>query len=269
VTATGLIELGDLDGAGQARYRIVRAETGDLVLWHPSRRLTKGLRELDAAERIRLAELSVERPALVVETSEDDGHYVVLIDEPVNLDRHVPLGPGDAELLDHVHAVATFGRRDDDVLALTPWNEDDGVTYLDPDAEEFSGIPLVSLNDDRTLQWHRGNVPPAMDLLIRVQLQSAGAAPDTRYAVLTNPFGECVCIAVGSPVLPHEDVRRQALVGTSGLLDGAVSLDDAAQRLRSFADRLQEAGAMGWSLSHPIAEDTLLAELGGTTSPES
>ena len=258
---TGLLELGDVDGNGQARYRIARAANGDLVLWHPEQRLAKGLRELDAAERIRLAELAAERPALVVETSEDDGHYVVLVDQPVDLERHVPLGPGDAELLDHVNAMASFGRRDDDVLALTPWSEDDGVVYFDPDSEEFSDIPLVSLAEDGSLTWHRGGAPSQMDLLIRVQLRSAGATPDTRYAVLTNPFGECVCIADGAPLLPHEDVRRQALVGMHGLVDGAVSLEAAAMRLRGFADRLEEAAAVGWQLSHPVSEDTLLAEL--------
>lgn len=260
MTSTGLLELGAVED-GQARFRLARSDSGDLVLWHPTQRLGKGLRDLDAAERIRLAELSTERPALVVETSEDLGHYVVLVDEPVDLERHVPLGPGDAELLAHVNAMATFGRRDDDVLTLTPWNEDDGVVYFDPDSPEFDDIPLVSLTDDGDLQWHRGGVPPAMELLIRVQLRASGATSNLRYAVLTNPFGECVCIADGSPVLPHEDVRRQALVGTHGLLDGAASLADAAQRLRSFADRLEEAGAVGWELTHPVTEDTLLAEL--------
>ncbi len=261
MTATGLLELGDMDGSGRARFRIVRADTGDLVLWHPTQRLRDGLRELDAAERIRLAELSVERPALVVETTQAKGQYVVLIDQPVDLERHVPLGPGDAELLAHVNAVATFGRRDDDILTLTPWSEDDGVVYFDPDDDEFADIPLVSLVEDGSLQWHRGGVPGPMELLIRVQLRSAGATPDLRYAVLTNPFGECVCIADGSPLLPHEDVRRQALVGTHGLLDGSESLAEAAQRLRGFADRLDEAAAVGWELSHPISEDTLIAEL--------
>lgn len=256
----GLVELGDLDG-GQARYRLARAETGDLVLVHPKKRLGSGLRELDTAERLRLAELRSERPALVVETLDEAGNYVVLVDEPVDLQRHVPLGPADAELLAHVHAVATFGRRDDDVLALTPWNEDDGVVYFDADAPEFADVPLVSLSEDGDLKWHRGSVPPAMELLIRVQLRSAGAAPDVQYAVLMNPFGECVCIADGSPLLPHEDVRRQALLGTHGLLDGATSLSDAAQRLRAFADRLSDAEEMGWKLTHPISEDTLLAEL--------
>ena len=258
---TGLLELGDLDGAGQARFRIARADSGDLVLWHPDQALAKGMRELDAAERIRLAELSTERPALVVETSAHEGHYVVLIDEPVDLERHVPLGPGDAELLDHVNAVATFGRRDDDVLTLTPWGEDDGVVYFDADSADFDDLALVSLGEDGALHWHRGGAAAPTASLIRVQLRSAGAAPDVRYAVLTNPFGECVCIADGSPLLPHEDVRRQALVGISGLLDGAATLDDAAQRLRRFADRLEEAAAVGWKLSHAVTEDTILAEL--------
>lgn len=260
MTQTGLLELAEVE-AGNARYRIAMAENGDLVLCHPGQRIRKGLRELEAAERIRLAELSSERPALVVETADDAGHYVVLVDQPVDLQRHVPLGPADAELLAHVNATATFGRRDEDILALTPWSEDDGVVYLSADAEEFRDVPLVSLTDDGGLEWHRGQVPPAMDLLIRVQLRSAGASPDVRYAVLLNPFGECVCIEEGSALLPHEDVRRQALVGTHGLLDGAMSLHDAAKRLHSFAERLEIAIEAGWELSHPISEDTLLAEL--------
>lgn len=260
MTQTGLLELAEVD-EGNARYRIALADNGDLVLCHPRQRMGKGLRDLEAAERIRLAELSSERPALVVETADDAGHYVVLVDQPVDLQRHVPLGPEDAELLAHVNATATFGRRDEDILALTPWNEDDGVVYLSVDDDEFRDVPLVSITDDGDLEWHRGGVPSTMELLIRVQLRSGGASPETRYAVLLNPFGECVCIAEGSALLPHEDVRRQALVGTHGLLDGAASLADAAKRLRSFADRLDIAIEAGWQLNHPISEDTLLAEL--------
>lgn len=261
MTQTGLLELGETDGEGSARYRIAVADNGDLVLCHPTKRNAKGVRDLDPAERIRLAELSAERPALVVETAERGGNYVVLIDQPVDLSRHVPLGPADAELLAHVNATAAFGRRDDDILALTPWNEDDGVVYLDAEDEQFADVPIVSLAEDGSLEWHRGSVASAMDLLIRLQLNSAGAEAGTRYAVLVNPFGECVCIAEGSPLLPHEDVRHQALVGTHGLLDGATSLEDAATRLHNFADRLQEAAGAGWVLSHPVSEDTLLAEL--------
>lgn len=260
MSQAGLMELADVEG-GQARYRVAKAESGDLVLVHPTKRLGPGLRELDAAERIRLAELATERPALVVETADETGNYVVLVDEPVDLQRHVPLAPADAELLAHVNAIATFGRRDDDILVLTPWNEDDGVVYFEADAPEFADVPLVALGDDGTLTWHRGSVPQAMELLIRVQLRSAGAAPDVQYAVLTNPFGECVCIADGSALLPHEDVRKQALLGTHGLLDGAVSLADAAARLHAFAERLSAAEAGGWKLTSPITEDTLLAEL--------
>lgn len=260
MSQAGLLELGEVD-AGQARYRIAKAETGDLVLVHPQKRLSGGMRELDTAERLRLAELRSERPALVVETIEETGNYVVLVDEPVDLQRHVPLGPADAELLANVNATAAFGRRDDDVLALTPWNEDDGVVHFDADAPQFSDVPLVSLSGDASLEWHRGSVPSAMELLIQLQLRSAGATPDVRYAVLMNPFGECVCVAEGSSLLPHEDVRRQALLGTHGLLDGATSLSDAAERLHNFAERLAEAEKMGWQLSHPISEDTLLAEL--------
>lgn len=259
MTEVALLELAEVDG-GTARYRIAMAPSGDLVLVHPQKRLAGGLRELDTAERLRLAELRSERPALVVETVDEGGHYVVLVDEPVDLQRHVPLGPADAEVLARVNAVATFGRRDDDVLVLTPWNEDDGVVYLDADTPDFADVPLVSLAQDGSLVWQRGSVPPAMELLIRVQLRSAEAEPDARYAVLTNPFGECVCIAEGSPLLPHEDVRRQALLGTQGLLDGADSLAEAAQRLHTFGQRLTDAEEMGWVLTNPISDDTLLAE---------
>jgi hypothetical protein len=185
----------------------------------------------------------------------------VLVDEPVDLDRHVPLGPTDAELLANVQAWAQFGHRDDDVLVLTPWNEDDQVLHFSADDEPFHDVPVVSIDDNGELIWHRGQTPEQTHLVIRLQLRREDAQPDERFGVLTNPFGEYLCIREGSTLLPHEDLRRQALVSLSGLLDGATSLPDAAARLRAFAKRLDGAAEAGWSLVHPVMDDLIVAEV--------
>jgi hypothetical protein len=255
-----LIELGALDGQGHAEYRLAAGPHGDLVLCHPKKPLRQGLRELEPAEKLRLAAVSADRPALVVETAAEGGLYVVLVDEPVDLERHVPLGPGDAELLAHVHALARFGRRDDDILTLTPWNEDDEVLHFHADDPAFADVPLVSMGEDGQLVWHRGETPEQTHLVVRLQLRREGAAPDEQFGVLTNPFGEYLCIKDGATLLPHEDLRRQALVSLSGLLDGASSLRDAAQRLRAMASRLEGAGEAGWELVHDVVDDLIAAE---------
>ena len=261
MTRSTLMELGEVKD-GNARFRLAMGPTGDLVLCPPRGQLARGLTELEPAERLRLAAASTERPGLVVEMSDaDDGHYVVLVDQPVDLERHVPLGPGDAELLASVNAVARFGRRDDDFVSLTPWNEDDGVVYFTADSPAFANVAIVSLDEDGELQWHRGGAPADADALIRMQLQAAQPPADLQFGVLANPFGECVCIADGTPVLPHEDVRFQALVGLTGLLDGSSTLEEAALRLRNFADRIEAARSAGWRLTHPVNEDLLLGEL--------
>ncbi|HVM21583.1 MAG TPA: hypothetical protein VM307_16620 [Egibacteraceae bacterium] len=257
---SSLPDLAHVDDDGVATYRLLKAANGDLVLAHPEIQPSGELSELAPEEREHLAEASADRPALVVETTDAGGRYVVLVDEPVNLSRHVPLGPADAELLAAVTAVARFGRRDEDLVVLTPWSEDDEVEFFKPEGAGFEDVPMVSLDDDGELVWHRGAVTGPMELLIRVQLRSAGAAAGVRYGVLTNTFGECVCIGEGSPVLPHDDVRRHALVGIGGLLDGATSLADAAARLRGMAEKVEEAAAEGWVLSHPVSDDLILAE---------
>jgi hypothetical protein len=258
--AQTLMDLGALDGQGHAEYRLAAGPHGDLILCHPKQPLREGLRELDPAEKLRLAALSIERPALVVETADDNGLYVVLVNEPVDLERHVPLGPGDAELLAHVHASARFGRRDDDILTLTPWNEDDEVLHFDADDPSFADVPLVSLADDGQLVWHRGETPEQTHLVVRLQLRREDATPDEQFGVLTNPFGEYLCVKNGATLLPHEDLRRQALVSLSGLLDGASSLRDAAQRLRAMAARLEGAEEAGWNLVHDVVDDLIAAE---------
>lgn len=260
--AHSLMEIGVLDGEGHAQYRVAAGANGDLVLCHPAQPLDAGLRELDPPERLRLATLSTERPALVVESTDGStSQYVVLIDEPVDLERHVPLGPTDAELLAHVHASARFGKRDDDVLTLTPWNEEDEVLHFSGDDPAFSDVPLVSLDDNGELTWHRGETPEQTHLVIRLQLRREDAQAGERFGVLTNPFGEYLCIREGATLLPHEDLRRQALVSLSGLIDGATSLPDAAQRLRAFAKRLDAASEAGWRLVHPVVEDLVVAEV--------
>ena len=261
--AQSLMELGALDGQGHAEYRLAAGPYGDLILCHPKQPLGEGLRELDPAEKLRLAALSTERPALVVETADENGLYVVLVDEPVDLDRHVPLGPGDAELLAHVHAMARFGRRDDDILMLTPWNEDDEVVHFDSENPAFADVPLVSMAEDGQLMWHRGETPEQTHLVVRLQLRREGAAPDEQFGVLTNPFGEYLCVKDGATLLPHEDLRRQALVSLSGLLDGASSLRDAAQRLKAMASRLEGAEEAGWELVHDVVDDLIAAERTG------
>ncbi|MPZ72382.1 MAG: hypothetical protein GEU74_04005 [Nitriliruptorales bacterium] len=261
--ADSLMEIGVLDGTGHAEYRVAWGPHGDLVLCHPAQPLGSGLRELEPAERLRLAALRTERPALVVEEADGPStRYVVLVDEPVDLERHVPLGPTDAELLSNVQASARFGRRDDDFLTLTPWNEEDDVLHFSPDDPGFRDVPLVSLDDNGDLTWHRGRTPEQTHLVIRLQLRREDATPDERFGVLTNPFGEYLCIREGATLLPHEDLRRQALVSASGLLDGATALPDAAKRLRAFANRLDAASDAGWTLMHPVVEDLIVAEVG-------
>src|SRR5688572_33464415 len=168
--AQSLMELGELDGSGNARYRVAAGPSGDLVLCHPAQPLAEGLRELEPAEKLRLAALSTERPALVVEAT-NGPQYILLVDEPVDLNRHVPLGPTDAELLANVQAMAQFGRRDDDYLTLTPWNEEDQVLHFSSEDTSFEDVPLVSLDDNGELVWHRGQTPEQTHLVIRLQLR--------------------------------------------------------------------------------------------------
>ena len=64
----------------------------------------------------------------------------------------------------------------------------------------------------------------------------------------------------GTALPPHEDVRRQALITTAGLLNGADNSGEAAQRLRDLADRLTDATRAGWHLVQPVVDDLAFVE---------
>ena len=255
---TRLEQLALHDASGSPLYHVAASPDGDLVLCSPAMGLDEGLRALDAAERTRLAGLSTDRPALVVESHRGD--YVVLLDRPVDLDRYVPLGPADAEVLARTPARARFGHRDDDVVGLTPWADEDDVVLFDPEADEFADVPLVSISDAGELVWHRGTVEEGMMPVVRLELRRSDSDPETRFGVLTNEFGECACSPEGTAILPHEDLRRQAVMGTDWLLDGVQTLPAAAARLRLIADRLESAAEGGWQLVHPVTDGVVFAE---------
>lgn len=250
MSGSTLEDLATADHAGRPYFRVAAGPGGDLVLCHPTAALEQGMRELDVAERVRLAELSAERPALIVES--EHGDYVVVIDDGVDLERHVPLGPADAELLTRGAARARFGRRDDDVLTLTPWAEEDDVVVVDLDAPGFSGMPVVSRDAEGGLTWHRGHVDDDLAGSVVRELDRMEAEPGERFGVLTNLFGECLCVSDGAALPPHEDIRHQTLLATTGLLEGVEMLPAAAARLRSFADQLAAADGAGWQLVQPI-----------------
>ena len=253
-----LRDLSVTDGSGRAMFRVAASEQGDLVLVDPNGPLGAGLRELEVEERVRLATIAPDRPALVVETN--DGGYVVLIDQTIDLERHVPLSMDDAALLSEGTARAQFGRRDDDVFLLTPWADDDEVVTFDPDAEQFADVPLVRVSADGEIETVRGVVSPPLLGAVRTQLLRGELEAGEVTGVLSNPFGETSCVAVGAPLLPHEDVRRQAMLTTSGLLDETASLEEAAQRLRRVADAFEHAAQAGWQLSAEILDGVGFAE---------
>jgi hypothetical protein len=258
MTDSALMQFGHVDRTGRPMFRIAASQQGELVLRKPGGPLDEGLRELETEERVRLAAIASDRPALVVESQ--TGDYVVLIDRTVDLDQHVPLGPADAELLARGPARARFGRRDQDVLTLTPWAEEDDVSLFDPEGPAFESVPLAQLDDGGALTWLRGEADDELAQRVAAELEHVGAEPGETYGVLLNPFGELLCVREGEPLMPHEDVRRQALIGTDAVLNGARSLQDAAARLRALADRLEGAQGQGWRLSHPVADGIAFAE---------
>ena len=247
-----------LDGQGRRMYRVALDPSGDLVLCSPTGPLAGGLRELDVQDRIRLAALSLDHPALVVEGAR--GSYVVLVDRPVDLERHVPLGADDAELLMSGSARAQFGRRDDDVLTLTPWAEEDEVRVFSAEDPAFADVGVVSVADDGSLTWHRGGVDKGLLPAVHGELERMGPEPGVHIGVMTNAFGEVLCVEEGAPLLPHEDIRRQTLFASTTLLEGAHSLAEATARLRAVADRLERADRTGWQLVHPVVSGIAFAE---------
>lgn len=253
-----LQELAEVDEDGQVLFGVAVAEDGELVLCPPDGPLRDGRRALDAAERTRLAERGGGLSALVVEGR--GGDYVLVVDDRPDLDRYVPLGPADAELLVHGDARARFGRRDDDVVPLLPWADADEVAVVDLDAPSFADVPVVERAADGSLTWHRGGVDDELIVFVQRELERLEAEPGTRVGVLTNLFGECRGVLDGEALLPHEDVRNQTLIATDAVLDDAASLLEAAVRLRSIADRLAFAETQGWRLLQPVTEGIALVE---------
>lgn len=255
MAAAGLSALARIDG-GQLRFRIVQNPHGQLVLAPPDTDAPSGYRPLDGVDCMRVAAAALEGPGVVVEN--DDGDYVVVVDRDPDSREHIPLDLDDAGLLAApVPPLARFGRRDDDVIELTPWAPDASPTTLDPDAEAFADVPVVRLEGGEVVV-ERGDLDADLVPLVRARL--AAIDGDTRYGVFTNPFGEVSCVEVGAPVEPHEDVRDQTVIRTSGLAEGAASLAEAAAMLRVYADRLEAADAAGWTLPQPISDDVAFPE---------
>lgn len=259
-----LEELASRDAAGRPSFGLAVSETGEHVLCslleltpEGAGSLPRGVRPLDTAERIALAALRQERPVLVVEN--DAGDHVVLVDRAVDLERHLPLSPEAAALLAE-NATVRFGRRDDDVFPLTAWSDEDGIRFFEPDAVDFADVPLVSLTADDRLVVERGDVPTDAYARLVDRLVAAEAAPGERHGVFTNPFGEVLCVLEGGPLMPHEDLRRQAVLSISGALDGCDSLPAVIDALRGIAARVEAALDGGWRLSHPVYDDVALVE---------
>lgn len=248
-----LMDLARVDEEGRPRFRILENAEGELVLDAPDNPPSPHRRPLDGLECMRLAAMAPERPSLVVENGA--GEFVVLVAGGPDLDRHTPLSFEDAnELAGAPRPLAQFGRRDDDIVHLTPWESEDAIVEFDPDDPAFADVPVVAVADG-SLRVLRGDVDERLQSLVLGRLDGVDAEPRTRFGLLTNPFGEFSLIAEGAPLEPHEDVRHQAVIRARSLMDGAASLGEAAAALRAFADQLEDARARGWRLPTPIADD--------------
>lgn len=266
MAAAGLSSLARIDESGRARFRILQNTRGELVLAPPDAGAPSGQRPLDGLDCMRLAAATLDRPGMVVEN--DRGDYVVLVEDPPEAGTHLPLDLDDAGVLaGPAPALARFGRRDDDVVELTPWAPAQRLRTLDPDAEEFRDVPLVTLAGD-DVSVERGELDSALLPLVAERLAATAAADDARFGVFTNVFGEFSLIEVGAPVEPFADVRSQTVIRTSGLADGAQTLGEAAALLRLFAERLEAAEAQGWRLPQPIADDHGFPERSDVVEPE-
>ncbi len=241
------------DEHGRGHFLIVENAHGEYVLTAPEEPLREDRRPLDGLDCMRLAALGPAQPRPVVENPEGD--YVVLVDGAPNLDRHTPLNPDDADVLAGPDApVGRFGRRDDDIVALTAWVEEDQAVTFDAEAPEFADVPLVTLADG-ALAVERGEVDAGIAPLVLEHLRDRGEDAATRFGVFANPFGEFVCVPVGATIEPHEDLRHQAVLRGRSLMDGATTLSEAAAMLRAFADRLEAAETAGWQLDHRVTDD--------------
>lgn len=252
-----LEDLAARDETGRAVFGVASTAHGDLVLCRPGTSQGDDWGALDVADRIRLAEARTQRPALVVES--DGGDYLVLIHDDLDPEHHLPLAPTDADLLANRAARARFGGRDDDVLLLTPWADEDDVVVIDLDGADVE-LPVVSREADGALSWHRHALDSRMAGAVQRELDHLAAEPGERFGVLTNTLGECRCVPDRTPLPQHEDIRRQSLLGTMELVEGVGSLSLAASRLAAIAERLAAADREGWQLVQPVTNGLAFLE---------
>ena len=254
----GLVELTRRGERGRLEVLIVEDEHGQLVLDRPDGPSRAGLHLLDGIDCMRLAAAATQGPTLVVETSAGD--YVVLPEADPVEDRHLPLSLDDAEILTGpAPAVGRFGRREDDVISLTPWVPDETVVTFDPDAPEFADVALVD-HVDGAVTVERGNLDEDQIAAVTGRIGQFAGPDAERFGVFTNAFGEFMCVPVGGLLEPHEDLRYQTVLHGAAVTDGAETLGEAAARLRRYADRLEAAEAAGWRLPEPITMDHAFPE---------
>ena len=246
---------------GRLVVRIFGHSSGQLVLADPQDAIRRiDLRELDGFECMQLAAAATAGPPLVVESVEGD--YIVLPEADPQTDRHLPLSLDDAEVLSGpAAAVGRFGRRNDDVIPLTPWAPDQLQVAFDPDDPAFADVPVVEFSEADGLMPVRGDLEGGVRDLLVTHLTDVGE--DGTYGVFHNVFGEFAVYRVGDPVEPHHDIRTATVIDIPALVEGADSPRDIASRLRILAERMERAADQGWSLAVPVSDGYAYPERGG------
>lgn len=242
---------------GRLVVRIFGRDSGELVLADPETALKRSdLRELDGIECMQLAAAATEAPPLVVESVEGD--FLVLPEADPDADRHLPLNLDDAEVLSGpAAAVGRFGRRTDDVIALSPWAPDHFQVPFDMDDPAFDDVPVVE-HDEHGTRIVRGDIDDHVRQLVTGHLHDVGE--EGRFGVFHNVFGEFAVYRVGDTVEPHHDLRTATVIDVTSLVEGSETLVDCALRLRLLAERMELAEQSGWTLAAPGSEGYLYPE---------
>lgn len=245
-----LAELARHDGE-QLVVRIYSRSSGELVLADPDVAHERAdLHELSGIECLELVASTTSGAPLVVEAI--DGDYLVLADADPDVERHLPLDLPDVEVLTGpAAALGRFGRRNDDLVPLTPWSPDHLQIAFDPEDPVFADVPLIVRSAGR-VTVERGRLSPAVLALVRDHL--AERDEDGRFGVLLNAFGEYAVHEVGEVLEPHHDLRRSTVVDLPSLIEGISTLSDLATRLRLLADRMEAAEDEGWTLLAPVSD---------------
>jgi hypothetical protein len=245
---------------GRLVVRIFGRDSGELVLADPETALKRSdLRELDGLECMQLAAAATEGPPLVVESVEGD--YLVLPEADPDTDQHLPLNLDDAEVLSGpAAALGRFGRRTDDVIALSPWAPDHFQVPFELDDPAFDDVPVVE-HDNSGTTLVRGDLDERARQLVADHLGQVGE--DGRFGVFHNVFGEFAVYRVGDVVEPHNDLRTATVIDVSSLIEGSETLVDCALRLRLLAERMELAQRAGWTLAAPASEGYVYPERNG------